>query len=220
VIELAYGRGHLQLQLDEKNLAAILEPHHLESISGGIEMVEESLAHPVQSPALREIIAAKGVRNAVIVVNDITRPTPYELILPPLLKEINNAGIPDQAITLVIATGIHRAHTEEDNRAIFGADICSKYRIINHDCDNDLKSLGFLSNGMELIINRTVAEADLLITTGVVGLHYFAGYSGGRKSILPGIAARAVIEANHKMMSDPRACLGNYEDNPVSDFWR
>jgi len=218
VIELAYGRGHLQLQLDEKNLAAILEPHHLESISGGIEMVEESLAHPVQSPALREIIAAKGVRNAVIVVNDITRPTPYELILPPLLKEINNAGIPDQAITLVIATGIHRAHTEEDNRAIFGADICSKYRIINHDCDNDLKSLGFLSNGMELIINRTVAEADLLITTGVVGLHYFAGYSGGRKSILPGIAARAVIEANHKMMSDPRACLGNYEDNPVSDL--
>jgi nickel-dependent lactate racemase len=218
VIELAYGHGHLKLQLDDKNLAAILEPRHIESSGGGIEMVEESLAHPVQSPALQEIIAAKGARNAVIVVNDITRPTPYELILPPLLKELKNAGISEQEITLVIATGIHRAHTEEDNLAIFGADVCSKYRIINHDCDNDLKSLGFLSNGMELIINRTVAEADLLITTGVVGLHYFAGYSGGRKSILPGVAGRAAIEANHKMMNDPRACLGNYEDNPVSDL--
>ncbi len=218
MIELAYGRGHLQLQLDEKNLAAILEPHHMENSGGGMEMVEEALAHPVQSPALQEIIAHKGARNAVIVVNDITRPTPYELILPPLIKELNSAGIPDQEISLVIATGIHRAHTEEDNLAIFGPDICRKYRIINHDCDNDLKSLGFLSNGMELIINRTVAEADLLITTGVVGLHYFAGYSGGRKSILPGVAGRAAIEANHRMMNDPRACLGNYENNPVSDL--
>jgi len=218
VIKLAYGRSHIELQLNEKNLAAILQPRHLQSAGGGMEMVEESLAHPVASPALREIIAAKEARSAVIVVNDITRPTPYELILPPLLREIEQAGIPDQKVTLVIATGIHRVHTQEDNLAIFGAGICRKYRIINHDCDNDLKFLGYLSNGMELIINRTVAEADLLITTGVVGLHYFAGYSGGRKSILPGVAARAAIEANHKMMSDPRACLGNYENNPVSDL--
>ena len=218
VIELAYGHGHLQLQLDDKNLAAILEPRHIESSDGGIGMVEESLAYPIKSPTLSSIIAQKGARNAVIVVNDITRPTPYELILPPLLKEIEAAGIPAAVITLVIANGIHRAHTQEDNLAIFGFDICNKYRIENHDCDNNLKSLGILSNGMELIINRTVAEADLLITTGVVGLHYFAGYSGGRKSILPGIAARETIEANHKMMNDPRARLGNFEDNPVSDL--
>lgn len=218
MIKLAYGRGHLQLQLEDENLAAMLEPHHIESTGGGMEMVEASLAHPIQSPSLQEIIAAKNARNAVIVVNDITRPTPYKLILPPLLKAIEAAGIPEQQITLVVATGIHRAHTQEDNLAIFGAEICHRYRIENHDCDNNLISLGTLSNGMELIINRTVAQADLLITTGVVGLHYFAGYSGGRKSILPGVAARAVIEANHKMMNDPRARLGNYEDNPVSDL--
>ncbi len=218
MIKLAYGRGHIELQIDEKNLAAVLQPRHLQTISGGMEMVEDSLAHPVASPPLQEIIAAKGACNAVIVVNDITRPTPYELILPPLLREIEQAGIPAKEVTLVIATGIHRAHTEEDNLTIFGAEICRKYRIINHDCDQNLKSLGFLSNGMELIINRLAAEADLLITTGVVGLHYFAGYSGGRKSILPGVAARAAIEANHKMMNDPRACLGNYENNPVSDL--
>jgi nickel-dependent lactate racemase len=218
MIELPYGRGHLQLQLDDKNLAAILEPRHIEGSGGGMEMVEEALAHPVQSPSLQEIAAAKGARNAVIIVNDITRPTPYELILPPLLRELNHAGIADREITMVIATGIHRPHTEEDNLGIFGPDICSRYRIINHDCDNNLISLGSLSNGMELLLNRAVAEADLLITTGVVGLHYFAGYSGGRKSILPGIAGRKTIEANHKMMNDPKACLGNYEDNPVSDL--
>jgi nickel-dependent lactate racemase len=218
VIELAYGHGHLQLQLENKNLAGILEPRHFESDGGGIEMVEASLAQPINSPSLTSIIERKGARNAVIVVNDITRPTPYELILPPILKEIEAAGIPAANISMVIATGIHRAHTQADNLAIFGADLCDKYRIENHDCDTNLVSLGTLSNGMELVINRTVAEADLLISTGVVGLHYFAGYSGGRKSILPGIAARATIEANHKMMNDPRACLGNYEDNPVSDL--
>jgi nickel-dependent lactate racemase len=106
----------------------------------------------------------------------------------------------------------------DDNKNIFGAEICNKYIIENHNCDDNLKSLGVLSNGMKLIINETVAEADLVITTGVVALHYFAGYSGGRKSILPGIAARKLIEANHQMMTDKRACLGNYENNPVSDI--
>ncbi|MCX5781028.1 MAG: nickel-dependent lactate racemase, partial [Firmicutes bacterium] len=121
-------------------------------------------------------------------------------------------------ITLIIATGIHRQHTLIDNLTVFGEDICRKYRIVNHSCDDNLVSLGLLSNGLDLVINRTVAEADLLVTVGVVGLHYFAGYSGGRKSILPGVAARSVIEANHKMMSDKRARLGNYEDNPVSSL--
>jgi nickel-dependent lactate racemase len=101
---------------------------------------------------------------------------------------------------------------------VFGEEICSKYRIINHNCDHDLASVGMLSSGMELLINKHAVEADLLITTGLVGLHYFAGYSGGRKSILPGIASRSAIEASHKMMSDTRACLGNYQNNPVSDL--
>lgn len=118
----------------------------------------------------------------------------------------------------MVALGIHRPHTQEENISIFSEEICKRYRIENHDCDNNLVSLGYLSNGMELIINRTAAEADLLITTGLVNLHYFAGYSGGRKSILPGIAGRKLIQANHQMMSDERACLGNYRDNPVSDI--
>ena len=183
----------------------------------GKNLVETALAHPLGSPCLGEIIRQKQARNAVVVVNDITRPTPYEVMLPPLLAEIEAAGIKPDQIELIVATGIHRPHTE-DNRAVFGEELCRRYRIVNHDCDHNLKLLGQLSNGLELVINRTAAEADLLVTTGVVGLHYFAGYSGGRKSILPGIASRPVIEANHRMMIDPRACLGNYRDNPVSDL--
>ena len=215
---LAYGKTHLPLELDPAYLLAVLEPRFMPAGADGKDLVETALAQPLGGPRLGEIIRQKQARNAVVVVNDITRPTPYELMLPPLLAEIEAAGIRAADIDLIVATGIHRPHTEEDNRAVFGEGLSRRYRIVNHDCDHNLKSLGQLSNGMDLVINRTAAEADLLVTTGVVGLHYFAGYSGGRKSILPGIASRPVIEANHQMMSDPRACLGNYRDNPVSDL--
>lgn len=218
MIELAYGDKHIAWELPKKYPCSIITPKHFDAPQGGQELVQQAMANPIQSPALDHIIKQKQARNAVIIVNDITRPTPYDLILPPLLAEIEGAGISRANITLIVATGIHRGHLEEDNLAIFGNDICRNYRIENHDCDNNLISLGKLSNGMDLIVNKTVAEADLLVTTGVVSMHYFAGYSGGRKSILPGISARPTIEANHKMMNDPRARLGNYEDNPVSDL--
>lgn len=213
-----YGNKHQPLELDPAYLLAVLEPRRLPAAIDGKDLVERALAQPLGSARLGDISRQKSARNAVIVVNDITRPTPYETMLPPLLAEMGNAGIKDENITMIVATGIHRPHTEEDNQAILGEELCRRYRIVNHDCDHNLMSLGPLSNGMELVINRTAAEADLLVTTGVVGLHYFAGYSGGRKSILPGLASRPVIEANHQMMSDPRACLGNYRNNPVSDL--
>lgn len=218
MIQLAYGNKYLNIELPKKNSVSIISPLHAAAACGGSELVASALANPFNSPSLTDIIAKKQAQNAVIVVNDITRPTPYELILPPLLAEIEEAGILSSNITLVIATGIHRPHSEQDNLDIFGSEVCQQYRIENHDPDANLKSLGILSNGMDLVINKTVAEADLLITTGVVTLHYFAGFSGGRKSILPGIASRPTIEANHKMMNDPRSRLGNYEDNPVSDL--
>ncbi|MDD4775324.1 MAG: nickel-dependent lactate racemase [Syntrophomonas sp.] len=217
-LELAYGKTHLPVEVDPQQLLAVLQPLPMPQAGEGTAMVVDALRQPLGTERLEAIINRKQARRAVIIVNDITRPTPYEAILPPLLAEIEAAGISSAAITLIIATGIHRPHTEADNKAVFGEDICRTYHLVNHNPDDNLASLGPLSNGLELVINRGAAEADLLVTTGVVGLHYFAGYSGGRKSILPGIASRAVIEANHKMMSDPRACLGNYQDNPVSDL--
>lgn len=217
-LEIAYGSSCLPLEVADDNLIGIIRPPVTGSVSDGAQLVADALKNPVGTSPLGEIIRRKAARNAVVVVNDLTRPTPNQQILPPLLAEIELAGIKAEDITLIIATGIHRHHTEEENRRVFGEEIAARYKIVNHDCDRNLVSLGKLSNGLELEINRTAAQADLLVTIGVVGLHYFAGYSGGRKSVLPGIASRQAIEANHKMMSDRRACLGNYQDNPVSDL--
>lgn len=215
---LAYGTEYLPIEIPEQNLLGVVESRNISTSTSEKEIIGNALKNCIDSDNLSDIITRKAAQNAVIVVNDITRPTPYKAILPPLLKEIEKAGIPPEKIKLVVATGIHRPHTQQDNLNIFGEEICSGYSIENHNCDTNLKLIGYLSNGMRLIINKTVAEADLLVTTGVVALHYFAGYSGGRKSILPGVAARELIEANHQMMNDERACLGNYTNNPVSDI--
>lgn len=216
-LKLAYGKGSLDLEFFSQG-AAVVKPGTIAPSSDQEQLVQNALRHPLNSKTLTELVKAKKALNAVIIVNDITRPTPYQVMLPPMLQELHGAGIKPENITLLVALGIHRPHTDEENRMIFGDEICNKYRIESHNCDGHLKSLGFLSNGMELVINRSAAETDLLITTGMVNLHYFAGYSGGRKSILPGIAARGLISANHQMMSDERACLGNYTTNPVNDI--
>lgn len=216
--KIAYGKQYIEFSIPDDRLNAVLHsPEH--SMKGSNkEIVSSALRNPLGTFQLPRLIQDKKAGNAVIIVNDVTRPTPYQSILPPLLEEIEAGGIKPGNIKLIIATGIHRANTDAENISIFGPEICGRYTIESHNCDANLTSLGYLSNGMELKINRTVAEADLLITTGLVGLHYFAGYSGGRKSILPGVAARSLIEANHQMMSDARACLGNYHDNPVNDI--
>lgn len=216
---LAYGKDLLNIDIPAESLAGEIKPRelHPETPADSQQVICHALQNPIGTPALKQIIKQKKAQNAVIIVNDITRPTPYEFMLPPLLQEIEES-IPRANIKLIIATGIHRHHTPADNLQIFGEEICKNYTIENHNCDDNLVSLGLLSNGFELIINREVAQADLIVTTGVVSLHYFAGYSGGRKSILPGIAGRALIKRNHQMMNDPKACLGNYEDNPVSDI--
>lgn len=218
MIELAYGQNSIPVDLPQHHLQEIVWPREFPGLSADTNLVQQALRFPKNSPTLSELVRLKSARSAVIVVNDITRPTPYQEILPPLLDELTETGIDKENIILLIATGIHRPQTEEENQLVFGPDICSQYRIVNHDCDRDLALAGVLPNGMDLYINKYAVEADLLITTGLVGLHYFAGYSGGRKSILPGIASRSLIEANHKMMNDPRACLGNYQNNPVSDL--
>ena len=218
MIELAYGQNSIPVDLPEGHVQEIVWPREIPGLSSDTNLVEQALRAPINSPTLTELVRHKSAHSAVIVVNDITRPTPYQEILPPILHELTGAGIKKENITLLIATGIHRPQTDEENQLVFGPDICSQYRIINHDCDRDVAFAGVLPNGTDLYINKHAVETDLLITTGLVGLHYFAGYSGGRKSILPGIASRSLIEANHKMMNDPRACLGNYQKNPVSDL--
>jgi nickel-dependent lactate racemase len=215
-LELFYGKEFVKGIIPRKNLCGVLVPNESPGLTAPEAAVKKAMANPIGTAPLREIALAKKPQKVVIVVNDFTRPTPYEHMLPPILEELKAAGVEDEQITLVVATGSHRANNEQENRKVFGDKVVDTYRIISHDClSEDLVGIGVLNNGSEVIINRQVAEADLLITTGLITLHYFAGFSGGRKSIFPGVVAKHLIQENHAMMTDPRARNGNYLDNPV-----
>ncbi|MGE5454585.1 MAG: nickel-dependent lactate racemase [Methylocystaceae bacterium] len=214
-ISLGYGEEQIALAVRKSNLIGVVDIDVPVNLPDPQKMIADALNNPVGSLPLGQLAQAKAAKSALVIVNDITRPTPYNMILPPLLQELRNAGIPDEAVTLLVATGIHRAHTDAENQKLYSPEVCKRYRVISHNCDDDVVAIGNLNDGTPLAINRLVKEHDLLITTGLIGLHYFAGYSGGRKSILPGIASRELIATNHAMMIDDRCRLDNIEDNPV-----
>lgn len=215
IIQLAYGKKYLSAEIRRENIIAEVSPKAAPGVANPLDAVEAALDNPIGSGTLAEIVQKKRPGKVAIVVNDVTRPTPYKYMLPPLLKQLQDAGVNDRQIVFVVATGIHRGNTDQENRDTLTPEVVDRYRVLNHDCDRNLVSLGRLSDGSELIINREVAEAGMVITTGLISLHYFAGYSGGRKSILPGVAARHLITGNHAKMTDLRATAGNYRDNPV-----
>ena len=213
-----FGQDRIAISVPDSDVKAILKRKGFASVDGFVTTVESALENPIGTPKLREIITQKKARSVLIVVNDITRPTPYNEMLPPLLNEIRSAGIADDQVTLLIANGIHREQTAGESRAMYGEGVCERYRVINHSPDRDLVSLGTLPGGFEVQVNRLIKESDIVVATGLIGLHYIAGYSGGRKSIVPGVASRATITATHRLMADPRACLGNIKDNPVNEL--
>ena len=215
-MELKYGQGSIKLSLESKNILKILLPGEVRFLLNPEDKLKNLLKNPIGSLSLKELILQKRAKNILIIVNDITRPTPYNIILPSLLNELKQIGIKREKITFMIATGIHRDNSEEEIKNIFGEDLVSTYKFINHNADSpDLDYRGKLKSGNELWVNSIVSETDFIITTGVIVPHYFAGFSGGRKSILPGICGRKTIEANHAKMvySDSRA--GNLKGNPV-----
>jgi nickel-dependent lactate racemase len=217
-MKLKYGKEEVQLPLSDKNILQVLNLKEQEVLSNPEEKLKYLLKNPIGSPSLKELIFQKKAQKFLIIVNDITRPTPYKIILPPLLSELEEAGINKKDIKFIIATGIHRDNSKEELSNIFGEDIISTYKFINHNADSpDLHYLGKLKSGNELWVNSLVSETDFIITTGVIVPHYFAGFSGGRKSILPGICGRKTIEDNHAKMTHPNARAGNLRGNPVHE---
>jgi len=216
-MKLKYGEEKLTLNL--KKLGEKVEtllPNEKDGVTDPLEAVKASLTDPIKSLPLDKLVREKQPKKVVIVVNDVSRLTPYDYMLPPLLEKLEEGGIDKEAITFIIATGIHDPNTEEQNRKIFGDEIVDNYRLISHNPDNNLVDLGKLSSGNTLLLNKEVVEADFLITTGVITAHYFAGFSGGRKSILPGVAGRDSIQRNHAHMVNLLGNLPKIEDNPVS----
>ncbi|PTW02196.1 nickel-dependent lactate racemase [Halanaerobium saccharolyticum] len=215
-MKLKYGRKNLEFEIESSRVLDILKANEKEGLADPMSAVEDSLEDSIGSAPLSELLQLREINELVIIVNDVTRFTPYNYMLPPLLKTIAEAGIKKEQVTFVIATGVHSAHSAEQNREIFGREIDSSYNFIHHNCDQNLADLGKLSTGNQLKINKKVAEADFVITTGVILPHYMAGFSGGRKSILPGVAGRDSIENNHAMMVEVIEEQPALENNPIS----
>lgn len=182
------------------------------------EHVARAFMNPVGSSPLRTI--ARGKKSAAIIVSDATRAVPTGDVLPHIMEELRLGGVPPEAVTCVVGIGVHRPATSEEMSAILGEEWAGTLRIENHDPYDEAKlvSLGTTSRGTPLSVNRTVYESELRITVGKVEPHEFAGFSGGRKSVLPGISSEEAIRVNHRpqMLLDPRAAIGVYDDNPIS----
>lgn len=217
-IQFPYGKTALAYDIPEDRYAGTLisNMHHYAPGRSAEEIVRESLENPIGTPRLCEL--ARGKQNIVIIASDHTRPVPSKIIAPLMLEEIRK-GNPNADITFLISTGCHRGTTREELKEKFGEEIAEKEKIMIHDCDDTsmLVTLGTLPSGGELTINRLAVESDLLVAEGFIEPHFFAGFSGGRKSVLPGIAARKTVIYNHNsaFIGDPNARTGILENNPI-----
>jgi len=215
---LPYGKEFLTCSVnDESCLGSLVsELHHYTPEASPEALVEAAIASPIGSLTLAEL--AKGKKNVVLIASDHTRPVPSKVIIPPMLREIRR-GNPDADITILIATGCHRGTTADELRSKFGDKIFNEEKIVVHDCDDtyNLVDLGNLPSGGRLIINKLAAEADLLISEGFIEPHFFAGFSGGRKSVLPGVCGRETVIYNHnaRFINDPYARTGILDGNPI-----
>ena len=217
-VDFPYGKEKISYDFSGERFNGVLvsKMHEYSPLASGAELVRRAMESPIDSPRLCEL--ARGKKRIVIIASDHTRPVPSKIIIPPMLREIREAS-PDADITLLIATGCHRETKKEELIEKFGEDIVASEKIVIHDCaDRDnLVKVGILPSGGELYINRLAYEADLLVSEGFIEPHFFAGYSGGRKSVLPGVAARESVLANHcsEFIAHERARTGILEGNPI-----
>lgn len=210
---LPFGHGCLEADL-QADLILAREPAGAADES---EVLREALRHPIGSPPL-EAIVRPGEKVAVI-VNDITRMARTDFMLPPIVEALNRGGVPDADILVVFALGTHRKQTPEEQRRIVGNEMFRRLATLDHDAfDPDaLVTLGTTSFGNIVEVNRRVWECDRIVLTGEIIYHLIAGYSGGRKSLVPGVAGERTITFNHRMILDPNCTAGVLDGNPAHE---
>lgn len=212
-MEFLYGKSKVTIDIPEDTMC--IEKKLMETIQDVQGDVRRALEAPISSRPLVEI--ARGKKHAVIVVSDHTRPVPNAQILPPILSALDKAGVDD--ITILVATGIHAPMTKEAHEEILGVDMVAKYRVINHNALN-MDEMAYLGKtpelGIPVYVNRLYMQADLKILTGLIEPHFMAGYSGGRKSVCPGICAFETVKYMHapSILESPYATNGEIERNP------
>lgn len=211
-LTFGFGAGVQEAEVPEKNLLGVLHANPVKVEATQEEAVLQALAQPIGTPRLRDLV--KPGEKIAVVTSDITRPMPTYRVMPALLDELYAGGVRAEDITLVFALGSHRKHTEEEQKKLAGERAWREIRCVDAD-PADCVHLGTTKAGTPVDITRVVAEADRRICLGNIEYHYFAGYSGGAKAIMPGVSTRDAIQANHSMMVRPEACAGALETNPL-----
>ena len=216
-VALAFGKNGLTVEVPEGFRYRVLEARSARPLPDAAGELERALDEPIGCPPLEQL--ARGKKTAAISVCDITRPAPNRQVLPPLLARLEQAGIPPERVTILIATGLHRPATDSEIAEIVGLKTAAKCRVVNHDARVLAQHgrLGATSSGTPVYIDKRFVAADLHITLGFIEPHLMLGFSGGRKLVAPGLAARESIEVLHspKFMRDPRAVEGSIDDNPL-----
>lgn len=215
-IHLPYGKGRLTAHIPDSRQIQVLRGRHTAVSQSPSEVIEAALDRPYGGRKLSELAAGK--RNAVIIASDHTRPVPSKWLMPLLLRELY-AGNPEISVTILIAAGCHRTMTQEELTQKFGAELLRQVTVIQHRSDDSvaMEEIGVLPSGRRLAVNRIAVQADLLLAEGFIEPHFFAGFSGGRKSVLPGISSVETILENHSadMIDNPHARSGVLDGNPI-----
>lgn len=210
--QIGYGKEDISFELPVENFLMEVKANEISVELTGIEEVERALQNPIGTPRLSDIVS-KG-ESVCIVTSDITRPCPSHILLPPVIGELLEAGISPDDITVVFALGSHRRHTEQEKRILVGDEIYEMVHTVDSDPE-DTVFLGYTSRGTPVNITSIVAQADRRICLGNIEMHYFAGYSGGGKAIMPGVSDREAIQANHSKMIEETSKAGEITNNNV-----
>ena len=219
-VDFFYGHGTVSLDVPDDTPVLIPDTDSLASDRTGAEIVREAMMHPIDSPRLSEL--AKGKPDCLVIISDHTRPVPSRDILPVMIEELRT-GNPDIIITFLVATGFHRGTTADELRTKLGDELYEEFRdrIIVHDAHDPSRNarIGTLPSGPDCIIDRLAIDASLVVAEGFIEAHFFAGFSGGRKSILPGIADAVTVMGNHcsKFIDSPYARTGILDGNPIHE---
>ena len=213
-LEFKIGTRSQRVAVPEEALLGVLEPNEIAAPVTGEAAVRQALASPIGTPRLRDLV--RPGEKIAIVTSDITRPMPTWVVMPPLLEELYSAGVRPEDITLVFALGSHRPHTEAEQRHLAGEQAFAQITCVDSDV-TDCVHVGVTARGTPVDIDRRVAEADRRICLGNIEYHYFAGYSGGAKAIMPGVSTRAAIQSNHSRMVEADARAGKLAGNPVRE---
>jgi nickel-dependent lactate racemase len=218
-VAIRYGKGELHVRLPKGCEPTVIRKPEMPILANPVEAVQQALANPVASPSLASL--TQGVKRVCIVICDITRPVPNGPILKGLIESLVACGVSLDRIVILIATGLHRPNLGNEMREVVGDDwVFDHVRIENHFARDTawMVDLGTTpTDGIPVVLNRHLVDADLRIAIGLVEPHFMAGYSGGRKVIAPGVAGEATIRTfhNHRFMADPLACNGNLNNNPL-----